>query len=133
MLGMRIYSRSLTTSEIEALGDQYRYAQSNLVGTGDMALSIDKYTKPNLTINIKNIPPALSKNTTEYQYSISGSTFNKITTITDLSTSTGSLQYRISLDLSSAKDGLVSISLRTKSGSVYQNIGDISFTKLDTS
>jgi len=127
----RIYSKSLTDDEIEALGDEYRYAQSDLVGAGNITLAMEKYAKPNLTIQLKSIAPNLSKDTVEYQYSTDGKKFSGITDIIDISSSTGFLNYRVNLNLSSVPDGKVSITLRIKSGDTYQNIGTISFNKLD--
>jgi|GEM_PF-6606141 len=92
---------------------------------------MEKYAKPNLTIQLKSIAPNLSKDTVEYQYSTDGKKFSGITDIIDISSSTGFLNYRVNLNLSSVPDGKVSITLRIKSGDTYQNIGTISFNKLD--
>lgn len=130
--GFRLYNRALTNDEIEALGDEYRYAQSDLIGAGNITIAIEKYTKPNVMIQLKSIAPNLSKDTVEYQYSTDGKTFSGITDITDISSLTGSLDYKISLNISSVPDGKVNITLRVKSGETYQNIGSVSLTKLDT-
>lgn len=133
MAWVRIYSRALSVDEIEALGDEYRYAQSDFIGIGSMILSMERYTKPNLTIQIKSIPLKFSKDLVEYQYSTDGTTFSGITSLSDISTSTGSITYRASMDLSSIPDGKVNVTLRIRvpSGS-FSNLGTISFSKLDT-
>jgi hypothetical protein len=90
------------------------------------------YTAPNLSLSFSGIAPNLSKDLVEYQYSLSGSVFSPITSITDTSTSTGSLQYRVSLNMSNVRDGRITVTLRVKSGDTYQNLGIVTFTKLDT-
>lgn len=132
MAGVRMYSKALSLAEIEALGDEYRYAQSDLIGAGNITLKMNGYTTPNLSLSFSGIAPNLSKDLVEYQYSLSGSSFLPITSITDISTSTGSLQYRVTLNMSSAKDGKNTVTLRVKSGDTYQNLGTVTFTKLDT-
>jgi hypothetical protein len=132
LAGFRLYSRSLTADEIEALGDEYRTAQSNLVGVGNITMQMNGYTSPNLSVTLRGIAANLSKDTVEYQYALSGGVFNPITQITDLSVSTGSLIYRVSLGLAWVPDGKVNLILRVKSGATVQNIGNVSFTKLET-
>lgn len=132
LAGFRLYSRSLTTDEIEALGDEYRTAQSDLVGVGNITMQMNWYTSPNLSLTLWGIAANLSKDTVEYQYALSGGVFNPITQITDLSTGTANLIYRVALNLTGVPDGRVSLTLRVKSGGTVQNIGNVSFTKLET-
>jgi hypothetical protein len=51
--------------------------------------------------------------------------------MTDVSTSTGSLTYRIQLDTSQLPDGNNTVALRIKNGASFQNIGTIKFYKID--
>jgi hypothetical protein len=127
-----LYSRAITDSEIDALMNEYLYTQSDLIGAGNITLAMERYAKPNLSMQLKSIAPNLSKDMVDYQYSTDGKIFSGITDITDISASTGSLSYRVSLNLSSVPDGKVNITLRVKSGETYQNIGSVSFSKIDS-
>lgn len=132
MAWYRLYSRAITDSEIDALMNEYLYTQSDLIGAGNITLAMERYAKPNLSMQLKSIAPNLSKDMVDYQYSTDGKIFSGITDITDISASTGSLSYRVSLNLSSVPDGKVNITLRVKSGETYQNIGSVSFSKIDS-
>ncbi len=132
LAGFRIYSRALTDAEREALGDEYRYWQSDLSGTGNIQLSIEKYTRPELTLAVRSVPLNLSTNLVTYEYSTSTGIFIPITTITDISTGTSSLDYRMRIDLTNVPDGRVNVALRVRTGSTSQNIGSVGFNKYET-
>lgn len=68
MLGFREYSVALSSTDIEALYDEYRYLRESIVATGGIALSLGGYVKPDLTVNISGIPPTLSKENVQYEY-----------------------------------------------------------------
>ena len=132
LLAFRLYSRALDATELESLFDEYRYAQSSLVWAGWVVVAMEKYTKPSLYTLFSNIPTTLSKNLVTYEYSTNGTTYSPITDITDISTSTGSLKYRVWVDLSSVPDGLVTVNYRVRAANnTFQSIGTASYTKID--
>lgn len=132
LLAFRLYSRALDTAELEALFDEYRYSQSSLVWAGWVVVAMEKYTKPNLYTLFSNIPTNLSKNLVTYEYSTNGTTYMPITDITDISTSTWSLKYRVWVDLSGVPDGLVTVSYRVRAANnAFQSIWTVSYTKID--
>lgn len=129
----RLYSRYLSSDEIEALGDEYRYAQSDLVGAGNIQVSMDKYSKPILYANFRNILNSLNKDNVTYEYSVNSGAYAPITDITQISNGSWTIDYRIWVDLSWISDGRTSVIFRVRwSDQSFQNIGTIVFTKLDT-
>lgn len=133
MAGFRLYNRSISEGEIEALGDEFRYAQTELTGVWNMQLVMEKYNKPDLLFHIKNIPLNLPKDQVVYEYAIDGKTFLPLYGVVDVSNSTGSLSYRVGLNMTTVPDGKITLTLRVKSKTSYQNIGALSFTKYDAS
>ncbi|MBP9812367.1 hypothetical protein KBC86_03220 [Candidatus Gracilibacteria bacterium] len=132
LAAFRLYSRALTIDELESIFDEFRYAQSDLIGAGSIEVNMERYTKPNLYAIFKNIPLSLSKNSVTYEYSTDGITYTPISDITDTSTSTGSISYRMGVDLSAKPDGKITVIYRVRaSNSTFQNIGTISFIKMD--
>ncbi len=93
---------------------------------------MENYSKPNLYAKFKNIPLNLSKDIVSYEYSTDGQNFTPITNITDISTTTGSIDYRMGVDLSGKPDGRITVTYRVRaSNNTFQNIGTISFSKID--
>ena len=74
-MGVRVYSRAITDSEIILLNEELRYAQSDLTGASGIQVTMDKYTKPNLSFYLKNIPLNLAKESVTYQYATSTGNF----------------------------------------------------------
>ena len=134
MANIRLYSKALTDDEITVLNDEFRYAQGDLTGAAGIQVTMDKYSKPNLSFYLKNIPLNLAKENVVYQYSFATGSFIDInsTNLNSISSATGSLAYQVNLDISSIPDGKVNLVLRVKNGSVYQNIWTIGFVKNDT-
>lgn len=128
----RMYSRFISESDIEALGDEFRYTQSDLAWIGNITLTMDKYQKPTLSIQTKNIPLNLSKDSVVYEYSVDAKTFSPVQLIEDISSNTWSLSYKISTDMSNVPDGKITVTYRIRSWSEFQNIGTVTFTKLDS-
>lgn len=129
----RLYSRYLSSDEIEALGDEYRYAQSDLAGAGNIQVSMDKYSKPMLYANFRNILNSLNKDNVTYEYSVNSGSFTPIADITQISSGSWTIDYHIWIDLSWISDGRTSVIFRVRwSDQSFQNIGTIVFTKLDT-
>lgn len=130
----RLYSRALNNDELEALFDEFRYAQSDLAGAWNIQVSMERYAKPILYSTFKNIPISLSKESVTYQYSTDGQNFYPITDITDLSIWTWSLDYRMAVDLSGKPDGKITIIYRVQANDwSFQNLWTISFIKMDLS
>lgn len=128
----RIYSRALNDDELEAIFDEFRYAQSDLAWAWGIQIGMERYSKPNLYIRLKNILPSLSKDNVTYEYSTDNKFFYPITDITNMSVWTGSLDYSVGIDLSGKPDGKITISLRVRgSGNAFQSIGTVSFVKMD--
>lgn len=68
LASFRLYSRALTSDELESIFDEFRYAQSDLIGAGGIVVAMENYTKPNLYVKFKNIPLTLSKDIVTYEY-----------------------------------------------------------------
>ncbi len=134
LFGFRLYSRYLTDAEILALSEEFQWAQSDIVWVGNTVIGLEWYTRPFLKFTLKNIPLSLDKWSVEYQYSSSGNIFLPIDvlSISNISTDTGSLAYRFSLDMTGISDGNITVTLRVKTGTSFQNIGTIKFIKSDT-
>jgi hypothetical protein len=132
MFGFREYSVALSDSDIESHYNEFRYIQSNLVGTWSISISLDSYISPNLTIDINNLPLLLSKDSVQYEYAFNSGSYLPFPNITDISTGTGSFNYQTTINLASLIDGQVTLYFRIKNGSKTQNIGNISFMKIDS-
>ncbi len=133
MAGVRLYSRYLTDLEVNAISEEFLYAQSSLSGVWNISLSLEGYIRPTIKLLLSAIPLNLSKNLVTYQYSVNGTTFYNIdsTTITDASTGTWSFIYRFWIDMSSVPDGNITLTLRVKNGTSFQNVGTVNFNKSD--
>ncbi len=84
---------------------------------------MDKYAKPNLYVFAKNISLALSKNDVTYEYSTDGISYAAITDITDISTSTGSISYRMGIDLTGKPDGKINLTYRIRAtNNTFQSV-----------
>lgn len=133
MAWFRLYSRSITDTEIEALGDEYRYAQSELAGAGGIQVTMDKYIKPILYANFRNIPTNLNKDNVIYEYSTSTGIFSPITNITQIGSASWTIDYKIGVDLTGKPDGKMNVVFRVRSADQsFQNIGTVGFMKIDT-
>ncbi len=134
LAAFRLYSRAVNNDELEALFDEFRFAQSDLFGTWNIQVSMERYSKPNLFALFRNIPNTLSKDSVIYEYSIDWQNFYPISDITDLSIWTWSFDYRMGIDLSGKPDGKLMISYRVRASNwSFKNIGTISFIKMDLS
>jgi len=118
---------------VESLVDEYRYTQSDLVGASGIQVTMDKYTKPMLYVNFRNIPTNLNKDNVIYEYSTSTGVFSSITNITQIATGSGTIDYKIGVDLSGKPDGKINVVFRVRaSDQSFQNIGTVGFMKIDT-
>jgi hypothetical protein len=132
MAGFRLYSRVLSDLELQSLGDEFRYAQSELVWAGNIQVSMDKYASPDIFVNFKNIPLALKKESVTYEYATDGKTFSPVTSITNISTGTGFLDYKVMVDLTGKPDGLTVLTFRVRAtNQSFQTLGTVRFNKLD--
>lgn len=127
----REYSVALSDTDIDSLYEEFKYAQSDLAWAWWIVVTMGGYSSPNLSINLKNIPLNLSKDSTQYQYSLDWINFFPILDLIDTSTSTGSYSYRANMNLTGVNDGRVNITLRVVSGQSFQNIGTVWFNKID--
>lgn len=130
--GFRIYSRLLTDLELQSIGDEFRYAQSDLIGAWNIGVSMDRYSSPNIYVNFKNIPLTLKKESVTYEYATDGKTFSPVTSITNISTGTSFLDYKVMVDLTGKPDGLTVLTFRVRAtNQSFQTLGTVSFSKLD--
>ncbi len=129
----RFYSRALTPSEIMSLQDENIILQSEWAGTWNISVWLHSYNNQSLQLTLSGIPLWLSQNRVTYQFMVNSWIYQDIlsSSITDISRWTWSHIYRLTLNMSSYPDGLTSIQLRTKSWSLFQNIGVVKFTKID--
>ena len=129
----RLYSRALSVDELESVVNEFKYAQSELLGAGNIQVTMDKYTKPILYANFRNIPLSLNKDEVIYEYSTSTGIFSPITNITQIGVWSGTIDYKIGVDLLGKPDGKINVVFRVRaSDQSFQNIGTVGFMKLDT-
>ncbi len=132
LMGMRLYSRYITPDEVDSLFQEYQYLQSDLQGIGDIQMSIERYLKPNFSVTFRNVPEQLTKENVNYEYAVDGKTFLPLTNMIPLSSASGNLSYRVTMDISTVPDGKVNFTFRIRNTSnAFQNIGTLSFMKAD--
>jgi hypothetical protein len=93
---------------------------------------MDRYSSPNIYVNFKNIPLTLKKESVTYEYATDGKTFSPVTSITNISTGTSFLDYKVMVDLTGKPDGLTVLTFRVRAtNQSFQTLGTVSFSKLD--